>query len=30
MLNQAFIAELKHEATSTKKILERVPEGKFD
>ena len=30
MLNQAFIAELKHEAASTKKILERVPEGKFD
>ena len=30
MLNQAFIAELKHEAASTKKILARVPEGKFD
>ena len=30
MLNQAFIAELKHEGTSTKRILERVPEGKFD
>src|ERR1044072_4677663 len=30
MLNQAFIAELKHEAASTKRILERVPEGKFD
>jgi uncharacterized damage-inducible protein DinB len=30
MLNQSFIAELKHEAASTKKILERVPEGKFD
>jgi uncharacterized damage-inducible protein DinB len=30
MLNQSFIAELKHEATSTKRILERVPEGKFD
>jgi uncharacterized damage-inducible protein DinB len=30
MLNQSFIAELKHEATSTKRILERVPEDKFD
>ena len=30
MLNQAFIAELKHEAASTKRILERVPDGKFD
>src|SRR5215218_9435013 len=30
MLNQSFIAELKHEAASTKKILERVPEDKFD
>jgi uncharacterized damage-inducible protein DinB len=30
MLNQAFIAELKHEAKSTERILERVPEGKFD
>lgn len=30
MLNQAFIAELQHEASSTKRILERVPEGKFD
>jgi uncharacterized damage-inducible protein DinB len=30
MINQAFIAELKHEAASTKRILERVPEGKFD
>lgn len=30
MLNQAFIAEIKHEATSTKKILERVPQEKFD
>ena len=30
MLNQSFINELKHEATSTKRILERVPEGKFD
>src|SRR5215211_6290238 len=30
MLNQAFIAELKHEAASTKRIRERVPEGKFD
>ena len=29
MLSQAFIAEIKHEAASTKKILERVPEGKF-
>jgi uncharacterized damage-inducible protein DinB len=30
MLNQSFIAELKQEAASTKRILERVPEGKFD
>lgn len=30
MISQAFIAEIKHEATSTKRILERVPEGKFD
>lgn len=30
MLNQAFITELKHEAGSTKRILERVPAGKFD
>jgi len=30
MINQAFISELKHEAASTKRILERVPEGKFD
>ena len=30
MLSQAIIAELKQEAASTKKILERVPEGKFD
>ncbi|MCW3114636.1 MAG: hypothetical protein JWR18_3032 [Segetibacter sp.] len=30
MLNQSFISELKHEAGSTKRILERVPEGKFD
>ncbi|MDB5250084.1 MAG: hypothetical protein JWQ40_4478 [Segetibacter sp.] len=30
MLNQAFAAELKQEAASTKKILERVPAGKFD
>jgi len=30
MLSQSFIAELKHEAASTKRILERVPEGKFD
>ncbi|GAA4753619.1 DinB family protein [Flavisolibacter ginsenosidimutans] len=30
MLNQPFIAELKHEAASTKRILERVPEDKFD
>lgn len=29
MINQAFIAELKHEAASTKRILERVPEDKF-
>jgi hypothetical protein len=30
MLNQAFIVELKHEAASTKRILERVPQGNFD
>ena len=30
MLNQAFIGELKHEAKSTRRILERVPENKFD
>ena len=30
MLNQTFIEELKHEAASTKRILERVPEDKFD
>ena len=30
MLNQPFIAELKHEAASTKRILERVPEDKFN
>ncbi|GEO07809.1 DinB family protein [Segetibacter aerophilus] len=30
MLNQSFIAELQYEAASTKRILERVPEGKFD
>src|ERR1043165_1530164 len=30
MINQSFILELKHEAASTKKILERVPDGKFD
>lgn len=30
MLNQPFITELKQEAASTKKILERIPEGKFD
>ena len=30
MLNQAFITELQQEAASTKRILERVPEGKFD
>ena len=30
MINQAFIGELQHEAASTKRILERVPEGKFD
>lgn len=27
MLGQAFIAEIKHEAASTKRILERVPTG---
>jgi uncharacterized damage-inducible protein DinB len=30
MLSQSVIAELKYEAASTKRILERVPEGKFD
>ncbi|MGZ3888512.1 MAG: DinB family protein [Flavisolibacter sp.] len=30
MLNQSFIAELNHEGASTKRILERVPDGKFD
>ena len=30
MLNQPFIAELKHEAASTKRMLEKVPEDKFD
>jgi uncharacterized damage-inducible protein DinB len=30
MLNQSFIAELKHEAASSKRMLERVPDGKFD
>ena len=30
MLSQAFIAEIHHEAAATKRILERVPEGKFD
>ena len=30
MLNQALIPELKHEASSTRKILESVPDGKFD
>jgi uncharacterized damage-inducible protein DinB len=30
MLNQPFIAELKHEAASTKRMLERVPDDKFD
>lgn len=29
MLNQAFIAELKHEAAASKRMLERVPEDKF-
>ena len=28
-LNKALIAELKHEATNTRKMLERVPEDKF-
>jgi hypothetical protein len=27
MLNQSFIAEIKHEATSTRRILERVPKA---
>ena len=30
MLNKGFLSELQHEATSTKKILERVPEDKLD
>src|SRR4051812_30528528 len=30
MINQSFIAELKQEAASTKRILERVPEAHFD
>jgi uncharacterized damage-inducible protein DinB len=30
MLSQSFILELKQEAASTKKILERVPEGQFN
>ena len=30
MHNEAFIAELKRESASTKRMLERVPEGKFD
>ena len=30
MLNQSFISELKQEARSTKRILERVPAEKFD
>ena len=30
MLNQALIPELKHEASSTKRLLERVPIEKFD
>lgn len=29
MINQAFIAELKHEAAATQRILERIPEDKF-
>jgi uncharacterized damage-inducible protein DinB len=29
-LNEAFIAELKHESAQTKKILERVPDTLFD
>lgn len=30
MLNQALLLELKHEAASTRKILERVPTDKWD
>jgi len=30
MLNQPLIAELKHEAAATKRMLERIPEDKFD
>jgi uncharacterized damage-inducible protein DinB len=29
MINQAFIAEIKHEAAATKRILERVPKESF-
>lgn len=29
-LNQAFMMELEHEAGSTKKLLDRIPEEKFD
>lgn len=29
MLNQPFIEELKHEAASTKRMLERIPQDKF-
>lgn len=30
MLSQQIIEELKHEASSTKRMLERIPEEKFD
>jgi len=30
MLNQSLIPEFQHEAASTKKILERIPDDKFD
>ena len=30
MLNQSLIPEFQHEASSTRKILERVPDGKLD
>ena len=30
MINQTFIAELKHEGSSTKRILERIPGDQFD
>jgi hypothetical protein len=29
-MNQSFIAELRHEAENTRKILQRVPQEHFD